>query len=134
MNYLAWDEKYSVGVELIDNQHKVFIGIINDLYSAIVEKEKQVSLDVIFDQLSAYTQFHFQTEERYFDEFHYEEAAVHKAAHVALHTQIVELREKKQDIMEDPFRLMDFLEDWLIGHIMGMDKKFGPCFNAHGLK
>ncbi len=131
---LEWKDEYSVGVELIDAQHKMFVGIVNELYEAIVTKKDKEALDNIFKQLVAYTQFHFQTEERYFDEFQYEGAEEHKTAHKALIDQIAELQQQKTDIMDDPFKLMDFLEDWLIDHIMGMDKLFGPCFNEHGLK
>jgi hemerythrin-like metal-binding protein len=131
---LEWKDEYSVGVELIDAQHKMFVGIVNELYEAIVTKKEKEALDNIFKQLVAYTQFHFQTEERYFDEFQYEGAAEHKIAHKALIDQIADLQQQKTDIMDDPFKLMDFLEDWLIDHIMGMDKLFGPCFNEHGLK
>ena len=131
---LVWKDEYSVGVELIDAQHKMFIGIINELYTAIIDKKEDSILDDIFKQLVSYTQFHFQTEERYFDEFNYEDAEAHKAAHQKLCDQIVELQKQEIDIMKDPFKLLDFLEDWLIDHIMGMDMKYTACFNAHGLK
>jgi hemerythrin-like metal-binding protein len=131
---LEWKDEYSVGVELIDAQHKMFVGIVNELYEAIVTKRDKEALDNIFKQLVSYTQFHFQTEERYFDEFQYEGAVEHKAIHKALIDQVAELQNSKTDIMDDPFKLMDFLEDWLIDHIIGMDKLFGPCFNEHGLK
>jgi hemerythrin-like metal-binding protein len=134
MKALEWKEEYSVGVELIDIQHQMFIGIINELYSAIMEKKEKDILDNVFKQLVAYTQFHFQTEERYFDEFDYEGAVEHKAAHKALIDQVADLQKQEKDIMENPFELMDFLEDWLIGHIMGMDKLYTKCFNEHGLK
>lgn len=130
----TWKDEYSVGVEMIDEQHKMFVGIINELYTAIQEKKGDIVLKDIFNQLVAYTQFHFQTEERYFDEFDYEGAAEHKAAHQALIKQVTDLQKKEAEIMENPFKLMDFLEDWLIEHIMGMDKLYGPCFNQHGLK
>lgn len=134
MNSFAWKDEYSVGVQLIDEQHKMFVGIINELYAAIQEKKGDVVLKDIFNQLVAYTQFHFQTEERYFDEFDYEGSEEHKAAHKVLIKQVTDLQEREAEIMENPFKLVDFLEDWLIEHIMGMDKLYGPCFNQHGLK
>jgi hemerythrin len=130
---LVWKDEYSVGVAMIDAQHQMFIGIINELYSAIMSKKEKDVLDDIFKQLVAYTQFHFQTEERYFDEFDYDGTEEHKAAHKKLVDQVVELQNQESDIMQDPFKLLDFLEDWLIDHIMGMDKLYGPCFNEHGL-
>lgn len=130
----AWKPEYSVGVQLIDEQHKMFVSITNELYVAIQGKKGDVVVKDILNQLIAYTQFHFQTEERYFDEFDYEGSAEHKAAHQALIKQVTDLQRRETEITEDPFKLMDFLEDWLIEHIMGMDKLYGPCFNQHGLK
>lgn len=135
MSGFEWKEEYSVGVELIDEQHKVFIGILNDLYTSIISKKEDVVLDDIFIQLVKYTEFHFQTEERYFDEFHYEGAEEHKAEHARLCAQIAVLREKQEGSLKgNPFELLDFLEAWLIDHLMGMDMKYTDCFHAHGLK
>ena len=30
--------------------------------------------------------------------------------------------------------VMNFLKDWLTGHILGVDKKYAPFFAAKGLK
>ena len=135
MSGFEWKEEYSVGVELIDTQHKMFVGILNDLYAAIMAQKEDLILDDIFDQLVKYTEFHFQTEERYFDEFHYEGAEEHKAEHARLCAEIAALREKKEgSLKSNPFELLDFLEAWLIEHIMDMDKKYTTCFHEHGLK
>jgi hemerythrin len=32
------------------------------------------------------------------------------------------------------FDLIDFLEDWLINHLLDMDQKYKKCFHDHGLK
>ncbi len=135
MATLKWKEEYSVGVDMFDEQHKVFFRIVSDLHEAITRGKEQTVLDDIFRQLVKYTEFHFESEERYFDEFHYEDAVEHKEAHAHLCKQIADLKEKKeQQKLDDPYELLDFLEDWLIEHIMGMDKKYGPCFKEHGLK
>jgi len=34
---INWDERYSVGFELIDEQHKQLVGMINELYSSFIE-------------------------------------------------------------------------------------------------
>ena len=135
MSGFEWKEEYSVGVELIDTQHKMFVGILNDLYAAIMAQKEDLILDDIFDQLVKYTEFHFQTEERYFDEFHYEGSEEHKAEGARLGADIAGLREKKEGRRKrSPFERRDFLEAWLIEHIMDMDKKYTTCFHEHGLK
>lgn len=134
MERLQWKDEFAIGVELIDTQHKVLVGIINELYEAIIAKKEGDFLDGIFKRLVEYAQLHFETEERYFDQFSYADAETHKKAHKDLHDQLVELQDKKDDLVDNPFQLMDFLEDWLIDHDVYTDKLFGPCFNENGLK
>lgn len=131
---IEWSEKYSVGVAMFDEQHRVFFGIINDLYGSIIERKEREVLGDIFDQLIKYTEFHFESEERYFDEFHYEHATEHRAAHQSLTERLFKLKERWEvGQLDNPYEVMDFLEDWLVEHIMGMDRQYHDCFHAHGL-
>lgn len=135
MTKIEWSDKYSVGVEMFDDQHKVFFGIINDLYASIIERKEREVLGDIFDQLLKYMDFHFETEERYFDEFHYEHATEHREAHQRLTERLLELRARwETGTLDNPYEVLDFLEDWLVEHIMGMDRQYHDCFLAHGLK
>jgi hemerythrin-like metal-binding protein len=134
MGLFEWKDEYSVGVEIIDAQHKVFVGIINELHMAITEKKDPAVFEEIFKRITEYMDDHFQTEERYFDEFQYEGATEHTAVHRMLRARLVELNEwRKQNPKKPPFELLDFLEDWLVEHIL-MDKKYGQCFRSHGLQ
>lgn len=135
MERIKWKKEYSVGVKMFDEQHQVFFGIINNLYDAIIARRDQEALDDIFQSLFQYTDFHFKSEEQYFDMFDYDHAEEHRRAHEILLRSVAELREKQENgQMESSYELLDFLEDWLVEHIMGMDKQYGPCFRAHGLK
>ncbi len=69
---------------------------MNDCYRSVSEGKENKVLDDIFEELTKYSQFHFQTEERYFDEFHYEGAAEHKEAHRILWRDIEALKEKNR--------------------------------------
>jgi hemerythrin-like metal-binding protein len=133
---LAWDEKYSVKVAQIDLQHKKMFETINlliDLVSDIpVQKEK---VDEIIAALIEYKQYHFKTEEEYFDKFHFEEAEHHIAKHKEFGQKLEEItKESGGDSVVLAFKLVDFLEDWLIDHLMGEDQKYVACFQEHGLK
>ena len=66
---LEWEEKYSVGVVEIDNQHKRMFEIINELFEAINNKIIEEKLDKIIAKVVDYKDFHFTTEEKYFKEF-----------------------------------------------------------------
>ncbi|MDD2766955.1 MAG: bacteriohemerythrin [Candidatus Moranbacteria bacterium] len=132
---LEWNEKYSVGVELIDNQHKVMFATINDLIDAIDATPTKEVLRSIIDKLVEYKRFHFVTEEKYFREFAYAGTEDHIAKHQMFDTMLTKLQEESgDDTIMLAFGLVDFLEDWLVNHLMTADQAYKECFMKHGLK
>jgi len=131
---ITWTPDMSVGVEEIDNQHKYFIGIISDFYSALNERKIQTELGVILDKLIDYAVLHFNTEEKYFDKFNYEFKDEHKAIHQKVKQQLLDFKENFNksgvDIVPD---FMDFLTNWLVDHMESEDQKYVKCFHEHGL-
>lgn len=134
-NILIWEDEYSVGVEEIDNQHKRMFAIINELLAAINTNTTSDHLGHIIDGLINYKKFHFATEEKYFKEFNYEETEQHIAIHHEFNDKLETLKaEYPKYNQEFAFKLVDFLEDWLINHLMVVDQKYRKCFHDHGLK
>jgi hemerythrin len=132
---LEWDDKYSVGVEEIDNQHKRMFSVINELLDAIADNSTEEHLGHIIESLVQYKIFHFETEEKYFKEFNYDGAEDHIDKHRVFNEKLVALKEKYPNYtIEFAFELVDFLEDWLINHLMVVDQKYVKCFHEHGLK
>lgn len=132
---LEWNEVYSVGVEEIDNQHKKMFAVINELLEAIETNSSEEHLGNIIESLVQYKMFHFATEEKYFTEFNYEGAQEHINKHQDFNKRLKELEGKfPKYTIEFAYALVDFLEDWLIDHLMVMDQKYKKCFHEHGLK
>jgi len=132
---LEWEEKYSVGVKEIDDQHQRMFTVINELLEAINTNTPEQHLDDIIKTLVEYKIFHFATEEKYFKEFNYEETEAHIKKHREFNTKLNTLKEKyPENNIVFAFELIDFLEDWLIDHLMVVDKRYVNCFKAHGLK
>ena len=131
---LEWEEKFSVGVALIDNQHKKMFSTINELIDLLVGVPTNEQVDNIIKALVEYKQFHFVTEKRYFDEFKYERTEEHKACHDMFNDKLGELILKnREDSVTLAFQLVDFLEDWLLDHLMVEDQRYVECFHEHGL-
>lgn len=132
---LVWDEKYSVGVVLLDNQHKRMFEVINELLDSINNNSTEEHLSHIIESLIEYKKFHFETEENYFKEFNYDGAEEHILKHKEFNSKLTALKEKYPNPTVDfAFDLVDFLEDWLIEHLMVVDQKYKACFAAHNLK
>lgn len=131
---LEWEDKYSVGVQLIDEQHKKMFSTINELIEVIESTPNKEKIAGIIDQLVQYKKFHFATEERYFKEFNYEKTEEHIKKHLLFNENLAKVQEKNgDDVISLAFDLVDFLEDWLIDHLMTADQEYKECFKAHGL-
>jgi hemerythrin len=131
---LEWKDEYSVNVKEIDEQHKNLFRIINNLIEVIGHTPKEESVSEIIKEIVEYKIAHFGTEEKYFHQFNFEGTNEHEAAHQLFNKTIIQLQTKyKDDLISFAFALVDFMEDWLIGHLMDMDQKYKKCFNDHGL-
>ena len=131
---LEWDEKYSVGVKEIDDQHKRMFVVINELLDLISANTPEENLGIVIDGLIKYKIFHFSTEEKYFKEFNYDGAEEHIQKHKEFNDKLALMKKKYPTYtIEFAFELVDFLEDWLTDHLMVMDQKYKKCFHEHGL-
>jgi len=136
MPLMVWNDKLSVGVAVIDEEHEKLISMINELHDAIQGGHGKDSLGKILDGLIVYTATHFAHEEKLFADTGYPAAAAHKKAHDDLRKQVLDVQEKYKAGASGALSLevMNFLKNWLITHIQGSDKKYGPHLNAKGIQ
>ena len=131
MAFIEWDPSYSVGVHLIDDQHKQLFGFINAFHD---DKE---NLKHTLEDLLSYVDFHFKTEEEYFKNFGYENQEEHRAQHKFYEEEIKDLYKKylleKQSEGRISKEMQEFIKDWITRHIKISDKQYQECFNKHGL-
>lgn len=85
----------------------------------------------IFDQLSGYVKYHFSTEEKYFEQFSYEEKDGCTKSHRDFGIKINELRKEFEVSGVIPTeKLVNTVENWLVWHINSMDKKYTKLMNT----
>ena len=131
---ITWSSALSVNVKEIDEQHKVFVGLLNEAYEVLRNPAIRDTLPELIERLVKYTKMHFGTEEKYFDTFQYEFADLHKQEHRKLEKQAELFLERvKTEGFAVEGELLDFLENWLVSHLANHDKKYTKCFNEHGL-
>ncbi|KOR27636.1 hemerythrin, partial [Achromatium sp. WMS1] len=82
--FLAWSEEISVGVEEIDEQHKVLLNLINELNDAMQARRSHDVITSIINKLSEYTRIHFAVEESLMRILNYPDYESHKAQHEEL--------------------------------------------------
>lgn len=133
MGIFTWNEKFSVQVEEMDDQHKVLFDLINQLHDAMSTGKGNEIMAGILAGLKDYTLTHFSKEEKYLESFHYSGIAEQKKQHQLFVEKISEyeqkLTEKKLGLSID---VLHFLRDWLIQHIQTIDAKYADSFHSHG--
>ena len=135
MSIINWSKRYELGIKEIDDQHHNLVNIINKLFDSYnQEAELEIIIDII-DELLAYADIHFGTEEGYFDKFQFEGAAEHRAEHRRFKERINSLKNKleinKSEVIEDA---LNILGEWFSDHEEQYDRKYVPCFKKNGLQ
>ena len=126
MSAFTWKEAYSVGIETIDDQHKKWISIINDLYVAHRQGTSQVIINDVISNLLDYTQYHFSEEESLMEKLSYSVHKEHNEEHQDFIRQVSSLKnESSKGNLLLSLKTIDLLKDWTITHILGTDREFG---------
>ena len=128
-----WSEDYKVNVATLDEQHKTLLSLINDLDSRL-KGDNQEDISFIITELNAYALYHFAAEERLLSRFGFPELNAHRSEHREFELKIYEFR--SQFMNNDPnlpFKVKEFLENWIIDHIKRKDKKYSQFLNNNGI-
>jgi len=130
-----WEDKYSVGIQSIDNQHKEIFMLLNKLLEAMkMGHANDVTIQII-QELERYAVIHFQKEEYFFQRFNYQGSAEHITEHQNFIKKIAVLKsELNSGKMILTIELLNFLRDWIEHHILVIDKKYSACFRQNGLQ
>ena len=134
MAFFDWKEEYSVGVKRFDDQHKQLIAMLNELYDAMKGGKAGDVVKPILIKLVQYTKTHFAAEEQVMKMNGYPDYEAHKKEHDELAKQAASLLEQEQQGKAAlSIQISNFLKQWLMDHIMGKDKKYGPFLNGKGV-
>lgn len=128
MAFLEWDSRLDVGVDLMNDQHKALIKLMNDLHTLDQNgTPKAKKLDVA-RELASLAAKHFRDEERYMESIRFEGLARHKQIHAKLEEKLQQYLDEfgcaGTDFNQDFFY---FLRSWLRAHIAGIDVKYGKA-------
>jgi hemerythrin len=128
MEKIQWQNNLSVGIDLIDNQHKQWISHYNDIVESITSQQNKTQVAKTLGFLIDYTEVHFKTEEKHMTESNYPELSNHKQHHDGLRATLANLvREFEEEGATTQLSeaIDTFLGHWLIRHIQEVDIKFG---------
>ena len=131
-----WTTSLSVGVDLIDEQHKQLIAKLNDLSRAVDRGWGAQKIIKTLDFLIEYTDFHFGTEQRYMMELDYPQKDYHMDQHKEFVTTLKNLEldfEEEGATASLAEAINTFMFNWLVKHIRTVDVEFGRFLKERGV-
>ena len=137
MAKIEWDNSLSVGIDLIDEQHKILIQRLNDLSNAVEMMQGEAEITKTLEFMIDYTDFHFSSEEKYMTEQNYPGLDYQQELHEEFKStlkHIVEDFEEEGTTREVTISINTFLVNWLKKHIKGVDMEFGEFLKDKDIK
>lgn len=130
---MAWSNALAVGHAEIDRQHQVLIEIANRLNNAMHVGAGRAACGSILDELVNYTVNHFGFEEKLMEKHRYPDREAHLAAHHKLIEEVSKFKRQYESGATIPIELMGFIRDWLVNHILKVDKELARDLKSRGL-
>ncbi|MCI9019235.1 MAG: response regulator [Eubacterium sp.] len=125
-NQLVWDDRFNIGVEIIDKEHKKLFKIMNKLFTANEHEKKsgwfcQEGIKYFKDHAIK----HFSEEEAYMESIGYQGLEMHKRLHEDFRMRTLPSLEKeleKTGYCEEAIsHFLGVCAGWLIGHTLTED-------------
>jgi hemerythrin len=125
MSYWTWDSSLSIGIDVIDGQHKRILDYINDLHEANQDNDREKVSEVIHG-LMDYTVTHFTFEEQLMEKAGYPISDSHKMVHKSFVKRIENYSQRHERGENIARKLSSELRIWLTNHIKNEDADYAP--------
>ena len=129
--HVTWLDSYSMGIKVIDDQHKWLLDFVNEIFNHATgnEEEERLWFKDVVQQAVQYVKDHFVTEEKFMFVTKFPGYAEHKKSHeeftLTVLKSVKEFEAGKRLVLE---KLAYFLKDWVLTHVAVMDKQYGDYF------
>ena len=126
MKLIEWDqEKFSVGIKKMDDEHKKLVELINALHT--LQDADLAFVKKIINTLVLYTQIHFSHEEKILLKMHYPNFEAHHQEHLKFIGMVKKANDQLQVGVDEKkvlSQITDFLKNWLMHHILVEDRLY----------
>jgi hemerythrin len=129
-----WSEKYQMGIDFADVQHKQLVDQINIVHQALMQAKGRAIVGRNLDDLIRYARAHFAVEENVLQRCGYPDLRQHHVEHELLEYTIFELYE---NLMSNDSAMsaqgVACLKNWMTQEILGADLKFAAFLKGKEL-
>ena len=129
---VEWNDRFKLGIPLIDSQHANLIQQTNNLYWSCLQNTELANRYFIETAREAvnYVKHHFSTEEKLMLISKFRGYTTHKKEHEAFIKEVLSMTQdftNKKNFV--PNRFVRFLQEWVLSHIAVCDKEMADYFN-----
>lgn len=125
MKQIQWNDELCMNNEQVDSQHKELIRICNVLLKAVTDGKDKRIVNNVLRKLREYTVFHFSSEEGLMEKARYDKRAEHANEHARLKREVKDYQRMVYEHENlTPDAILEFLKNWLLGHILTYDREF----------
>lgn len=120
-------EEFKTGIEIIDNEHKMLFEIADKIYELLNNEfiiDKYDRIVNLIQELKGYAALHFRDEEAYMESINYKKMFTQKIDHDNFIKKLneIDLNEIDENQHKYIIDLLEFINQWLISHILEKDK------------
>ena len=121
-----WNADLETGIEIIDEQHKQLVALLNKLARCLVNN-KSLEITSVFNELASYAEMHFRCEEGIWAKAFADDSwnKAHQQIHQSFLPEVEQIQNELQDApqAEVTEQVLSFLIRWLSFHIIDSDKR-----------
>ena len=125
---IKWQDSYSIGIKLVDEQHKELINLTNKLFTSCILEQDQLT-NVFMTTLHEavdYVVYHFDTEMKIMERVNYPHLETHRNEHKKFAKEVLtQVEDFKSGKTTVPISFVNFLKNWVLNHVAVSDKKIG---------
>ncbi|MEW8508475.1 MAG: hemerythrin family protein [Candidatus Thiodiazotropha sp.] len=134
---IVWREQLSVHNDIIDQDHKYLICLINSVELVLKHEDTIEYLPMLVDQLIDYTRIHFEREEKIQKKALFPLVSEHKRQHAEILEKLSELKTLANEYVEHlkngqfdqdednvvTCKIMELARRWIVEHLVQEDKR-----------
>ena len=136
MPYLLWKSSLSVNVPALDEQHRAFIQVLNDLHDTLMAggfRDVLLARDRALEGIEVYVRTHFASEEAHMASIGFPLLAEHRRLHAEFAAQVHGYRTAIADgeqVLNS--ELIKTMIRWVNDHLAAEDSKYASYAATHG--
>lgn len=134
-NFIVWQDRFAIGIPVIDDEHKRLVELCNELYKEIMTSKSSGRKDAVrvaLKDCADYVQTHFNNEEKLMQVCGYKDFDAHKQQHIEFTKKVLEkIQNFDNETFASSLEFVKFLYDWVLSHIAHTDTLYVNDLKAY---